>query len=722
MWGRRDMRAAQLVALLLAYVPAIGAAQTIPSDRTFLDSWQAAGYPGDVPAPVAIVNVKDVGAVGDGVTDDYPAVSGAIASVGGHGGVVYFPAGVYLLNSRISLPGGVVLRGQRSETTCLKFDVTGHCITVLGAAYVYQPVLSGYTNRSSAIEVSDGNEFTAGDYAQIREESDPAWGMSSWADYAPGQIVRITSVASNTLSVDNSLRLEFKAAWNPEIRRIVPATNAGIENLKIERVLNGDIPNLYTVYFLLAARCWVRGVESYNGFGAHIGIVVATQIEVSGCYFHHAHSYGGGGSGYGIKIQAHSGECLTENNIFSHLRHAMLLQYGANGNVFGYNYSREPTRTEWPSDYGADISCHGNYPFANLFEGNVCQNLQVDASHGANGPHNTFFRNRVDNYGIVISENRSDSQNLVGNEITGTSAFHGLYTLQASGHFEYGNNSANDGIIPPGTGDLSDCSYYLGPNPAQAPPEPDFWTLAEPIPTIGPTNALSPVGTIPAEQRYLSATNLTVGPPSLAAQPEDQTVDAGQAASFSVTAFGTPVARYSWRKDGVPLAGRTNSTLSLPSVRGHDEGAYDVIVFDDCGMVQSAAAILDVADETGRGVPESWYAEHGLTNGDPDALDLIDSDGDGVLNWKEYGADTTPTNSDSVLALTAIGQEIEGIRVEWKGGVQATQFVEWRADLTDRNYGWRTIFTNHPMTEISNTVVDTAGSDKALFYRIRTER
>lgn len=61
-------------------------------------------------------SVKDYGAVGDGVTDDSSAITAAVAE----GGTVYFPDGVYLVNTAIPLlsntelilsPGATVLRG-----------------------------------------------------------------------------------------------------------------------------------------------------------------------------------------------------------------------------------------------------------------------------------------------------------------------------------------------------------------------------------------------------------------------------------------------------------------------------------------------------------------------------------------------------------------------------------------------------------------------------------
>ena len=50
-------------------------------------------------------NVLDYGAVGDGVTDDGPAIQAAVdAAFAAGGGTVYAPAGTYLLASYTSLP------------------------------------------------------------------------------------------------------------------------------------------------------------------------------------------------------------------------------------------------------------------------------------------------------------------------------------------------------------------------------------------------------------------------------------------------------------------------------------------------------------------------------------------------------------------------------------------------------------------------------------------
>ena len=147
-------------------------------------------------------------------------------------------------------------------------------------------------------------------------------------------------------------------------------------------------------------------------------------------------------------------------------------------------------------DYGGDISLHGHYPFANLFEGNIVMNIQIDHEWGPSGPYNTFFRNRAEGYGIIFSAgnpNTSNSQHIIGNDVDYNGMFLGPYTITGINHIEHGNNI--DGTIrPPGTGTLSDTSYYLVA-------EPPFWSVADGWPSLGIPNALG-AGTNPANYRW----------------------------------------------------------------------------------------------------------------------------------------------------------------------------------------------------------------------------
>jgi hypothetical protein len=376
-----------------------------------------------------------------------------------------------------------------------------------------------------------------------------------------------------------------------------------------------------SINFEYAAHCWVRGVESTNCFGANVGLSYCTQMEITGCYFHHAYEVDGGGSGYGVILQFKSGECRVENNIFRLLRHAMLLQAGANGNVFGYNYSREATRTEFVSDASGDIVAHGNYPFANLFEGNIVQHAWLDNSHNANGPFNTLFRNRAEHAGINVTDPACTNLNVVGNETYTGSLLIQLgvgdgYKLQGTGNFECGNNTQSDGIQAPGTTNLTDYSYYLNADPSVPPSLPAFWNITNAFPTIGLPLALTDTKEIPASVRYFAGTNFTVGPPSLARQPTNVLAQTGDTATFTVQATGTPVAVFTWYKDTIALPGQTNATLTLTNVHPPDAGQYSALITDNYGSVRSAPATLtvqtpaDLLDADNDGLPDAWEILH----------------------------------------------------------------------------------------------------------------
>ncbi len=68
-----------------------------------------------------VLNVKEHGAVGDGVTDDYEAVTKAIDQAIVEGKAVYFPTGVYYLSRKIILNQNTTIVGENKESVVLLF-------------------------------------------------------------------------------------------------------------------------------------------------------------------------------------------------------------------------------------------------------------------------------------------------------------------------------------------------------------------------------------------------------------------------------------------------------------------------------------------------------------------------------------------------------------------------------------------------------------------------
>ena len=493
----------QSILLALVLITMHLSAQVIPAGRQV--NWSDALLSYDFEVPLTEVSVMDFGATGNGITNDHPAVINAIASLNGNLGYVYFPPGNYLLNGTISLPDSAIMKGYSADASVLKFNFGGtpqDCITMSGAAVsAFIQVDAGYTKDSSWIITDSAFLFNADDYAEITQNNG-SWNdkPADWAVNAVGQIVRIDYRNADTLFLKSPLRITYEAQLNPRIRKIDPRVNAGVECLKIMRI--DQATSGANIMISMAVNCHIRGIESDKSVAAHVDIFQSTRILVEGNYFHHAFQYDGASKhGYGVTLNAHAGECLVTNNIFRYLRHAMMVKTGANGNVFSYNYSREVNRSEPISNYGGDISLHGHYAFANLFEGNIVQNIQIDHEWGPSGPYNTFFRNRAEGYGIIFSTGNptlTNSQHIVGNDITGA-----FYTITGAGHIQHGNNH-NGTIKPSGTGTLNDTSYYLDGEPA-------FWSVSNSWPSLGIPNVLG-TGTNPAKARWDLSSDYTVCP------------------------------------------------------------------------------------------------------------------------------------------------------------------------------------------------------------------
>ena len=84
-----------------------------------------------------------------------------------------------------------------------------------------------------------------------------------------------------------------------------------------------------------------------------------------------------------------------------------------------------------------------------------------------------------------------------------------------------------------------------------------------------------------------------VSAPAIAPQPAGVSVFEGQTAVFAADATGNPLF-YQWRKSGVPIAGATNRTLTIPCAQFSHAGIYSFTVSNQLGFVISSNASLTV--------------------------------------------------------------------------------------------------------------------------------
>lgn len=503
----RDSIFAYLILFCLIIHHHTVSAQVAPQAR--ITDWSKAGLQDSVPVYSNVVNIMNYGGNNTGLIPNDLAFLTALLALNNHAGTIFFPAGSYLFNQTISLPDSTIIKGNGKDQTKLLFDLNGsaqNMIDIRGTKgsvvwNINQPILKNDTT----LFLSNTNNLNTGDWIQLYC-NDNNLITSSWATNTVGQVVQIKKITGTDITVDAPIRRSYSSTSVPQFVKLTPVKGAGIECLYIERV-DSTAQQTSNISFTNAVYCWTIGIESNQTNFAHIELTRSAHILVRGNYFHHAHGYGGNGQAYGVAAQYTSGDCLIENNIFEHLRHSMLLQAGANGNVFGYNYSIDPYWNEPPLPVNAagDAVLHGNYPYLNLFEGNILQNIVVDNSHGINGPFNTFFRNAALLYGIYQNTNpATDSMNYIGNEITNNGPLMGNYSLTGTGHFEYGNNKLGT-LIPAGSFNLHEYSLYLAQPPR-------FWQANIPWPNIGVPYPFDTANS-PARTRYTTAkTDCTANP------------------------------------------------------------------------------------------------------------------------------------------------------------------------------------------------------------------
>ena len=108
--------------------------------------------------------------------------------------------------------------------------------------------------------------------------------------------------------------------------------------------------------------------------------------------------------------------------------------------------------------------------------------------------------------------------------------------------------------------------------------------------TLVVTNA---VGSVTSNGATLTVAAAPVAP-TIAAQPDNQTVTVGGTATFAVTASGSSPFSYYWYRNGNYYSETASNTLTISNVQLSAAGSYYVIVTNSAGTRQSIGAVLTV--------------------------------------------------------------------------------------------------------------------------------
>lgn len=210
-----------------------------------------------------LVSVKSFGAVGDGVTDDTPAIQNAINSLSFlGGGTLQVPCGRYLLNSyspsphpwffhNLLVPSNIMLSAYPGCTTFLQgpngrapipagatevrntviaFGTPNYVVATFqntsynGGFYTLDATTAGQ-NTVQLANLSDASHFAPGDYVAIYS--------STTGDVIPGETSQVISVAGAQLTLAHNLARSFAAPVIANVTALA-TINVGLQNLTVQ--------------------------------------------------------------------------------------------------------------------------------------------------------------------------------------------------------------------------------------------------------------------------------------------------------------------------------------------------------------------------------------------------------------------------------------------------------------------------------------------------------
>ncbi len=250
-------------------------------------------------------------------------------------------------------------------------------------------------DRKMVLESEPG--WSIGDRIAVHAPATERWNAevrnsAPWGDYRRN-LYRLESLAEQCIGIPYPLRIDFPAIDGAYVQAFEAVQRSGVESLRIVQP-----KKLWTsgIFIANAWECWIADVRVERAGRHPFYTNFVKKLEVRDSVFDNVWFKQGGGSGYGGFERAY--DCLMDNVVTRHLRHAPLLQWSAAGNVIRRSHF-----------YDSDGQWHAGWTHENLLEDISIQSGWDNGSygyglyssspeaglHGPTGPRNVVYNSDI---------------------------------------------------------------------------------------------------------------------------------------------------------------------------------------------------------------------------------------------------------------------------------------------------------------------------------------
>lgn len=182
-----------------------------------------------------VVNVRDYGAVGDGVTDDTAAIQAALLAVK-EGGKVLIPGGMYVVSQKILLRKSLHISGDGATIKCsLPLDSTDAVFDFQFKNRIIDTALTANVSKGqTSLSVANTIGVSEGDYVVLssNEYFSGVEGVSGFEIENKGELNQINSFSGNTIYLAIPAQDSYDNENHPVTVRVVRHT----EDISVEGV------------------------------------------------------------------------------------------------------------------------------------------------------------------------------------------------------------------------------------------------------------------------------------------------------------------------------------------------------------------------------------------------------------------------------------------------------------------------------------------------------